>query len=48
MLIKIVDTDKTYVLSLLQTFFISLNFKKIFMIFYLVIYPLKANFDITG
>ncbi len=48
MLIKIVDTVKTYVLSLLQTFFQSLNFKKIFMIFYLVIYPLKAHFDNTG
>jgi hypothetical protein len=32
MLIKIVDIDKTYVLSPLQTFFQSLNFKKIFMI----------------
>ncbi len=31
--IKIVDIDKTYVLSLLQTFFQSLNFKKIFRFF---------------
>ncbi len=40
MLIKIFDINKTYVLSLLQTFFQSVNFKKIFFLF---MYPLPDN-----